>query len=278
MTKNIFFVLLLIISFIGCKNSVDTNQKPFVLNVKVIDSNNNSLQNINVSVWAKINSNNILKRTEQSDSFAATTFKFNIPQNCFGSLKAYDLNNKFVQSLIARELQAGSYSVTWGTNIPDGVFKCKFIASSDSTGSNVYFKDSIYAVLIAPDASISSIGKTNSSGQATTTNKLLCPNLYNLPSIPLTSMVGPEVIGHFTFSDSFTIALSDESFSTVKLYYCNITDCENNITLNWDDGISQSHNNKMIYKNNTFNNILASDTVFLPTEFKLYQNYPNPFD
>ena len=132
-------------------------------------------------------------------------------------------------------------------------------------------------VLIAPDPRISLIGKTDADGRITTSDKLLFANLYNLPSMPLTYETGPEIVGQFTFSDSVTIALSDESFSTVKLYYCEIKDGENKISLNWDEGISQLDNNLMD-GDKLAKGVTPLDSVYLPKAWSLHQNYPNPFN
>ncbi len=124
---------------------------------------------------------------------------------------------------------------------------------------------------------ISLIGKTDVDGRVTTSNKLLFNNLYNLPSIPFTSADSPDILGHFTFSDSVTIALSDESFSTLKLYYREINDGENKINLNWDEGIIQPDNN-IINRDIFSKDVMSKDSVSIPTNWKLYQNYPNPFN
>ena len=106
---------------------------------------------------------------------------------------------------------------------------------------------------------------------------MLFNNLYNLPSIPFTSADSPYILGHFTFSDSVTIALSDESFSTLKLYYRKINDGENKINLNWDEGIIQPENN-IINRDIFSKDVMSKDSVSIPTNWKLYRNYPNPFN
>ena len=277
MGKNILALILAFV-FITCnENSVNNNEKPFSLNVQVTDSNNNLLKNINVSVWDRINNNTMSKHTSQNNILAATTISFDLIQDCFVSMNIYTLDNNIVDGLVSKELHAGSYAYTWDTLIPNGVFKCILTTSSDSLKSEIFFKDSIYLVLIAPDPRISLIGKTDADGRITTSNKLLFANIYNLPSMPLTYETGPEIVGQFTFSDSVTIALSDESFSTVKLYYCEIKDGENKVSLNWDEGILQLDNNLMSGDKLAIC-VTPLDSVYLPKDWSLRQNYPNPFN
>ena len=280
MEKIILFTILLAFVFISCnENSVDSNSEDsFALSINIVDSNNNPLKNINVSIWDKINSNNIKKKISKSNILAATTIGFALPQKCFVSMNMYNLNNEIIDRVVYKELQAGSYLYTWNTSIPNGVFKCKFITSSDSMETNIFYKDSIYVVLIAPDPSISLIGKTDASGKITTSDKLLFPNLYNLPPIPLTSSESPEILGHFTFSDSVIIDLSDESFSNERLYYREITNGVNKINLNWNDGIIRSNNAKIINASKFTNGMLVRNMADIPKDWKLNQNFPNPFN
>ena len=277
MTRNPLVILFFAIIFFSCnENSVDSNNtNPFALNVQVVDSHNNPLKNINVSLWDRINLTT-LKKAVPNKVMAATTIRFDLPKECFVSMSMYDLNNKFVDNVVSKKLAAGTYAYIWSTSIPNGTFKCKFITSSDSLEKTIYYHDSIYVVLIAPDPSISIIGKTDANGKISTSNTLLFASLYQLPSIPYTSEDSPAPLDYFTFSDSVTICLSDESFSTKKLYYCEIRNDINNIKLNWDDGIIQSDNQKII-----FNNKIEKDSRInsnIPKDWKLSQNYPNPFD
>ena len=276
MGKSILALLLALV-FITCnENSVDNNDKPFSLSVQVTDSNNNLLNNINVSLWDRININTMSKNTSQNNILASTSIGFSLPQKCFVSMDMYNLDNNIADRVISKELPAGSYSYTWSTSIPNGVFKCILTTSSDSLKNEIFFNDSIYVVLIAGDPMISLIGKTDADGRVTTSNKLLFNNLYNLPSIPFTSADGPEILGYFTFSDSVTIALSDESFSTIKLYYCEIKNGENKITLNWDEGVLQPNNN--LTGDKLDKGTTPLDSVYLPQNWELRQNYPNPFN
>lgn len=277
MRVKILFLIFCATTIISCTNNpVNSNKNSFALNVQVVDSHNNPLKNINVSIWPKTNIDYLLKSTSQSKAPTTTIIEVALPKKCFVSMIMYNLDNKIVNKAISREFQAGTYSYHWTTPIRNGVFKCKLITSSDSLENNVFFQDSIYVAAIAHVASISSIGKTDTNGRIATSDKLLFPNLYKLPSITRTSEDG-SVTGIFTFSDSVTVALSDGSFSNVKLYSCKIINANNKIKLNWDDGVLQSMNQNTFERNKFTANKLSTNSASLPKYWRLSQNYPNPF-
>ena len=122
------------------------------------------------------------------------------------------------------------------------------------------------------------VGKTDIYGNIASSNKLLFPNLYNLLPIPLTSSDGPEILGHFTFSDSVIIDLSDETFLNERIYYCEIRNGVNKISLNWDDGIIRSDNSKIINTSKFTNGKIIRITADIPKDWRLSQNFPNPFN
>jgi hypothetical protein len=281
MYKIFLFVIVLSFVFISCNPTGADLESPFNVKVQVVDSNGNPLSDMNVSLWSKLNySSGILKISGQNEINAASTIQFNLPQQSFVSLIIYDLNDKIVDKLISNEIKmAGAYSYTWATSYYNGVFKCKLITSSDSLQNNILFKDSIYVVEISPDPRVSVIGKTDDNGIVTASDKLLFPNLFNLPSIPHTLADGPQPFGYFTFSDSIIIAVSDTSFSEYILYECAIKNGENKLSLKWDKSLPKHLSDKRSgISRFTRDNLIRNPGDVIPKDWKLYQNYPNPFN
>jgi hypothetical protein len=249
--------------------------------VQVVNSHGIPLPDMNVSLWSKLNyTSGIPKISGQNEINAASTIRFTLPQQSFTSLIIYDLNDKIIDKLISNEIKmAGAYSYTWTTSYYNGVFKCKLITSSDSLQNNILYKDSIYVVEISPDPRVSVIGKTGNNGIITTSDKLLFPNLFDLPSIPRTLLDSPEPFGYFTFSDSVIVAVSNAAFSEFVLYECAIKSGENKLSLKWDKSLPKHFNFKGSGINRfTRNNLIRNSGNDIPKDWKLYQNYPNPFD
>lgn len=275
----IIFVLFL---FISCNdNPTEVNNESFNVEIQVVNSNNNPLSNINVSIWSKINYSTTLEKTNTEDnSMAATSIYYSLPEQCFVELISYDLNDNLKEKIVTGHYDAGYYEVTFNMNyiIGTGVYKCKLITSSDSLHNNILFKDSIYIVLLQPDPVVSALGKTDNNGKLKTSNKLLFPHLFNLPAIPHTSEASPEILSYFTFSDSVTIALSDELFSKTIYYDRPIKNGENKFTLEWNDTLMKLGKQKIINKNKSRNILVIKKLSDVPKDWKLYQNYPNPFN
>ena len=283
MIKILIIAITLFFIFISCNDNPSdaNNESPFSVQVQVVNSSGTPFPYMNVSLWSKINnSNGIPKISGQNEINAASTIRFSLPQQSFVSLIIYDLNNEVVDKLISNEIKtAGTYSYTWATSYYNGVFKCKLFTSSDSLQNNILYNDSIYVVEISPDPRVSLIGKTDINGIVTSSNNLLFPNLYNLPSIPHTLQDSPEPFGYFTFSDSVIVVVSNASFSEYILYEREIKNGENKLNLIWDKSLPKRFDHKSSGINKfTRNNLIRDSENDIPKDWKLYQNYPNPFN
>lgn len=215
---SIIFIFLLLVS---CDDNptVDNSNNSFSVEIEVVDSTGHPLPDINVSLWNKIKYATNLNKTNSFNGInASTTIQYQIVQQCFVKLVIYDLDNDMINELVSGKYNAGIYAVAWSTSLKNGAYKCKLITSSDSLGNNVLFRDSIYIALISPDPSASVVGSTDNNGKIKVVDKLLFPNLFNLPSIPRTLEGGPEIVGYFNYSDSVVIALSNISFTKTVLF------------------------------------------------------------
>jgi len=279
--KSYYLSLLFILLFTSCKeNSVEPiDNNSFNLELQVKDVNGNFLPNVNVSIWSKTGFDQNMKKVSSSNNIqAATQMRYDLIQTCFVDLSVYNLNEEKKENLVSGQYEAGAYSFQLDMHeiIGTGVYKCKIITSTDSLKKNILFQDSIYAVLWQPDAMVSLVGKTDSNGKIKITNKLLFPHLYNLPSISYTGPDGPDPIGYFTFSDSVTITLSNESFSKSISYDKVIKEGANNYQLDWT--ITNSKINFPKLNKDKSEIIILKKLSASLINWKLYQNYPNPFN
>ena len=280
--KKYFLLILIFTLLLSCKenNVGPTDNNSFSLELTVRNSNGNILPNINVSLWSNLKSTiNLMKLSKTNKILSATNISYGIKQKCFVDLSIFNLDGQKINSLVSGQYGIGSYQVQvdFDNRNINGAYKVKLIASSDSLKNNILFKDSIYIVLWQPDPVSSFVGKTDSNGKLKITNKVLFPNLYNLPSMLITGTDSPTILGGFTFSDSVTVALSDESFSKSTTYEIVVKNGQNKQQLNWISTSSKFINTKLpLYKvgANVVINKISSSLV----DWRLSQNYPNPFN
>jgi hypothetical protein len=68
----------------------------------------------------------------------STNITFNLPSKSFVSLKVFDLIGRDVATLALEELTAGTYTRQWNaTNMPSGIYFCRFQARQTSGGQAV---------------------------------------------------------------------------------------------------------------------------------------------
>lgn len=279
------FLIFVLMFLANCDdNPTESEDNNFIFAINVIDKNSNRLSNVNVSTWNKIqkSSSYLPKTHEYSEIQATTSIEFSLKQKCNVNLSIYDLEGNVFSTLIDNiTLMAGFYRYQFlnKNNIGTGVFKCKLSIKEDSLSNPIIFTDSIYSVILSPDPIASQIGSTTSNGKFSTTNRLLFPNLYELPELILTGEGGPEQLATFSISDEIIIALTNSNSET-KYFEKILLDEKNEFTLDWDKGSDEypSWGWNSFQKNNMLSKIVDDTSAIVPNNFKLYQNYPNPFN
>jgi len=158
--------------------------------------------------------------------------------------------------------------------VPTRVYKCRLVAQDTTSGSTL-FKDSIYAVLSQRDASISILGWTGINGAFETQDSLFFPNVVSLPPLVRTDLNGNR-LGTFSITDSVTITLSDTSAHRGQQFASVVKKGVNDFQLIWnpttDSAISSGETRRVasVHQVKRF----AKTTL----EWKLEQNFPNPFN
>jgi hypothetical protein len=286
-----------ILFLLSCNdNPTDTsNSTPFSLEVQVIDKDGIPKEGINVSIWNNISYSGTWKKAlSENNILASTSIGFFIPEQCFIEIASFDIEGKLKENILSGEYLPGSYRIIYSGSEPVGtaVYKCKMTVYSDSLYSNIISGDSIYMVLHQPDPSVSVVGKSNFNGKVKTYNKLLFPQLYNLPVIRRTGPDSPEELGNIIFSDSVTIILADDSFSKTIVYKKRVSNGDNKITLIWDESLTKTIKQiKPIEQDYSYRDESVSPGIniyrlketdveygFFPGEWILEQNYPNPYN
>jgi len=282
--KNFIVLFVLIILFSSCKDNSVSTQKDngFSVKISVKNSNGNPVAGLRISSWnhlslpVSLNNKSIISNFNPLKSTA--TIHFALPIKSFAELLVFETNGTLIDTLWKQQLQPGLYSCSWSINNqkPTRVYKYRLTAKDG--GGAYLFRDSSYAVLWQPDADISILGWTDQNGSFETKDKLLFPNVIDLPPLIYTNVNGPDSLGIFSIRDTVTIVLSDtathQSITFVKVINPGI---ENDIQLVWNTSLTTQ--NIPIEKSLTRDVIIRTiSRIGKLWDWKLYQNYPNPFN
>ena len=102
-------------------NSVPVGK--FVYRLKQLDYNGNFQYSKEVEATILPANNFILNQNYPNPFNPVTRISYSIPENAFTTLKVYDILGNEIQTLISRELPAGSYEVEFdGKGLPSGVY------------------------------------------------------------------------------------------------------------------------------------------------------------
>lgn len=281
----IFSIGMLLLIFNGCSDnpsSSDETVSGFKFTVNVKNKNSSPMSDIKVGVWNKISFNNssLPKIFSVNEIQSSSIISFSIASQSYVDFNIYDIENNLYNTLLDNEkLQPGNYQIQFipKKDVGTAIFKFLMVAKTDSTSNENLFRDSVYAVLLAPDPEVANIGTTDQNGSIETVNKMLFPNLYNLNDFIHTSSASPDSLGSFSLSDEIIIALTNNN-SEVKYFTKIISEKENVFNLVWENGSDDYPNWGWFNKNGTVNKRLDDSSFVIPNEFKLDNNYPNPFN
>ena len=262
----------------------DKGEEDFSLTISTVDKNGAPVGGLVISAWNHITE--FPSPGANSTPFslkkvaAVTTIGFQIPVTCHVILRAFDLDNELVETIVdIPGAVPGAHKANYGLQSTAGmrVFKFSLLATDGSTGALLY-RDSIYAVLWQYDRTLSIIGTTSSQGTFQTADSLLFPNVLSLPPLVLTNSAGPTPLGTFQVSDSVTVVLSDTLSKTTQSYLCIITRGKNDIRLIWNPASISRPETADGEPTSPVTTGHSRKTQSAGLSWKLEQNYPNPFN
>ena len=266
---------------LSCSKHSTGPDNTFSLKLSVADGRGIPVSGLRVSLINDLSASYVFlnrARVNPSSSLAVTTFGVEAPVAFHGSLTVESLKGVDVAGLFDASLRpAGVYTVNW--DVPDGlssgVYRCRFVAT-DSAGTTILFRDSIFASLYANDPALCVIGWTDASGNFETTDESAFPNLLGLPPIPLTGSAGPTVIGSFIYSDSVAVTLTDTLNHLGMVSRTLIRQGPNSMSVVWTPTLTGSAPD--IGGKSAIVPPVAGPSPVVPKAWKLRQNYPNPFN
>lgn len=284
--KSILTAISVIPLLISCKSDSTgpsaVTPHHFSLNISVRNSNGGPVPGLRISAWnllSPVTQPGLLKRVSHPPTTqSVTSIAFETPVASSVDLSAFELDGTLARTIFSNDRAApGRYSTNWIIHgqVPTRVFKCRFVARDTASGV-VLFKDSIYAVLQQPDASISILGWTDASGTFETQDTLLFPNLLTLPPLVCTDANGTR-LGTFSITDSVLVTLSDTTAQKSHQFARIVRDGVNDIQLVWNPTAASAIDSETQHApQGPARQAARNSTSTLA--WKLEQNAPNPFN
>jgi hypothetical protein len=239
--------LILIFLYAGCDKSTEPEPESFNLQVSVSDTSGAPVEGLRVSVWNEIlysgNTGKFQIAGKESQADATTQIEFELPRAAYWIVTIDDLMGHSIKEYSGTS-EAGlvSLAVALEDTIPSCVYRC-FLDALES-GSDFAYHDTIYVALHrGPDPAQTAIGFTNAAGKFETTESLLFPCLFNLPSLVQTDADSPDTVGSFSYADTATIVLTDTATQTMRCYEIALSDKSNKLSVIWNpaDTFEQCH-------------------------------------
>lgn len=289
--RGCFFLLTLLLTVLSCNDNPTGERGTFFgLTITVRDTSGHPVPGLRVSAWNKLDGLNYPPLPKGSRTTSTSSVMFALPRASRVHLSVVNLDGSAVATLSDGDLrEAGVHMYQWtiDTTLPTRVYKCLFLARADTIGNPLVFRDSIYVVLmLAPDITTSVLGWTSgAAGSFETDDPLFFPNVFPLPWLRHT-MEDPTVIDSFRISDSVRITLTDTLRHISQRYWAVVrAHTLNSIELTWNPlAAADPPEGDPATRSRT---VPASGGVLhvadplpspVPTEYRLWQNFPNPFN
>jgi hypothetical protein len=279
-------VIILLVLINSCNDSTTDNtnksSNDFLFKVTVKNSAGVAVQGLRVSAYNDPTTMGFPKTMKVQNINAVSTINFALSKRCVAALTLYELDGTIFQRLITSSPRdAGMYAVNVNFNsksIGARVYKAVLTAKNDTTNVE-FFRDSIYVAQWQPDASVSVLGYTSSTGIFETADSLSFPNVLTLPLMTHTAEQGYDSIGVFTFPSDVVITLYDSTTQKSQMYVRKVNKGKNEFELVWNPT-----GGALIIEPFSIDKFTAAipDCVIVEPVYtgktRLYQNYPNPFN
>jgi hypothetical protein len=264
----------------GTEPSISTG---FSVRIAVKTPGGAPVSGLRISAWNHLPPGVLAKPSTESAGrpllLSVSTINFSVATKARINLTVFEFDGSPVSTLVDQALSAGLYAVNWSNTVhtPPRVYSYRLLALNDSTG-DLLFRDAKYAVLWHTDSDIAVLGWTSSGGKFETSDSLLFPNVLKLPTLICTSAQSPDSLNTFTFPDSVTIALTDiltnQRLSFERAIRKGVT---NEIELIWNP-LSKPRAGSFLPAGKQPPTIRTDQSAMGSFNWKLFQNYPNPYN
>jgi hypothetical protein len=282
----LLFNIMVVVLLSSCRE--DTTSPPpttdFSVKITIKNPVGTPVGGLRISAWNHLPPGIPLSAQMRHGALASplsvSTIEFSVATPSRINLSVLEFDGSPVSTLVDQLLSFGLYQVNWSNlaHTPPRVYRYRLIAR-DSAGAATLFRDSLYAVLWHVDAEIAVLGWSSSAGTFETSDKLLFPNVLDLSELVHTNSNGPESLGTFTIPDSVTIALTDTTAHQQMTFDRLITrGVTNVIELVWDPTLSKPWAHPHPQTDEQQSIVRTNRTARVLFDWKLYQNYPNPYN
>jgi hypothetical protein len=221
-----------------------------------------------------------LKSGSPAIPLSVSVINFSVATAARINLTVFECDGSTASTLVDQLLSPGLYAVHWDnpTHKPPRVYYYRLIARDTATAA-ILFRDSLFAVLWHTDPEIAVLGWSSSAGTFETSDKLLFPNILDLPRLVHTSAEGPDSLNTFTIPDSITIALTDTVTQRQMKFDRVITKgVANEIELIGNPILPKPRAQPHPLMAEQQSIVRTNRSATIVFDWKLYQNYPNPFN
>ena len=299
------FSIIVMILLSSCKDNTTSPQPTktgFSVKITVKNSSGTPVAGLRINAWNHFPSSFLLGRQAThnvSSSIqslhsvqAASSINFSTASIARINLSVFEFDGTPVSTLIDDIRPAGRYSVQWNNQAhkPPRVYYYRLIAQDTATAVPL-FRDSLFAVLWHL-GDLAFLGWSSSGGTFETSDKLLFPNVLDLPTLIRTSPMGPDSLSTFVIPDTVTIALTD-TVTNRQIEFDQVIKkgVANDIQLVWSPALSKQcvpyqlpmeseHSCPVIstLTQDFIATIRTNQQTEVLFDWKLVQNYPNPFN
>jgi len=212
--------------------------------------------------------------------------RFDLPQDSYCEIDAFNIEGIKVRELIASSLPAGSHELSWDGRdsngvVMGGIYEIRMKVRANQDGDILYSHSVWGDLYLGPDTEQTGIGYTDAEGVLEYENRLIFPGIYEQPLLVHTTD-SPDSLETFTCIDTIFVAAIDTSTHQSVEIKVPIINGENEFHLvfvpDQERLMEASKRDPIMLPKSESVHILSQVAQELPDAYKLYYPYPNPFN
>jgi hypothetical protein len=273
--------------------------RDFGVLLSVVDASGRLVSGLDVSAWGIVSYPGVHQKDQGSPSSvrSRSMIMFSLPEDSYVRLEARDLTDSVVDVLVSGvECVAGIWGVQWSPGhwqllnestavmdraIPNGVYKIQLTASRIGETGSVYHEQQFAVLMDYGNPYLYTvpgflIGRVENGEASISDPAVFCGAYSFFPDIPYTTS-DPTPMGKVTITSRTVIVLIDRVAKKYQKYEVEITPHLNTFSLVWSP-TETLPSNATVQPRKSTGEVHAIRGYDFPTEYRLYPNYPNPFN